>query len=170
MAIQQESDFNSGRFTIPTNTWQGDSLDDYITRVEAEYLPRLFGVELYDLFIADLTGVPGVPVSARFLKVFNAFNDQTGDCFTQSEGLKVMLNGLVYYYYLRDRVSRVTTDGIKLTTGENSDNVSAIGHDLTSRYNESIKSYKVIQNFMFNVDAVSYPEFKGIFKKFNHPY
>jgi len=170
MAILQETDFNNGRFELPTNTFQQNSLDDYIGRVESEYLPRIFGVELYDLFIADLAGTPSVPTSARFLKIFNAFNDQTDDCFTQSEGLKVMLQGLVYYYYLRDRVSRVTTDGLKVTKGENSDNVSAIGHNLTSRYNESIMNYKVIQNYMFTVDAVNYPEFKGIKKQYNHTY
>ena len=169
MAILQESDFDSGRFELPTNTFQEDSFDDFIERVESEYLPQLFGVELYDLFIADLSaGTPQVPSDPRFLKVFNAFNDQTDDCLTQSKGMIVMLKGLVYYLCLRDRVSRITTDGIKVTKGENSDNVSGIGHSLTSRYNESIETYQVIQNYMLNVDEVTYPEFEGVHKRFNH--
>ena len=166
MAILQISDFNTGRFRIPTNTFQEDDLDAFIVRVEAEYLPPMFGVELYDLFIADLAGTPQVPVSARFLQIFNPFNDQTDEIFTQSEGIITMLKGFVYYLYIRDRVSRVTTDGLKVTTGENSDNVTAIGHDITSRFNEGVETYKVIQNFMLNVDPDTYPEFEGVNQRF----
>jgi hypothetical protein len=168
MAILQVSDFASGRYKIPVKTNQDAGLTEKIDFVENTYLPRLFGVELYDLFIADLAGVPGVPVSARFLQVFNPFNDQTNDCLTQSEGMKVMLEGLVYYLYIRDRVTRVTTDGVKVTTGENSDNVTAIGHDITSRYNEAIQNYQTIQNYMLNVDPDTYPEFEGVLERFNH--
>ena len=169
MAILEESDFDSGRFELPTNTFQEESLDDYIEKAEKKYLPQLFGVELYDLFIADLSvGTPQVPSDPRFLKVFDAFIDQTNDCLTQSEGMKAMLKGFVYYLYIRDRISRVTTDGVKVTTGENSDNVSGIAHDLTSRYNESINIYKVIQNYMLNVDPDTYPEFLGVNQRFNH--
>lgn len=168
MAILQETDFDSGRFELPTNTFQEDSLDDFIVRVEDEYLPQLFGVELYDLFIADLSvGTPQTPSDPRFVKVFDPFNDQTDDIFTQSKGIIVMLKGLVYYLYTRDRISRITTDGIKVTTGENADNVSGMGHNITSRYNESIRTYKAIQNFMFVVDEDTYPEFEGINKRFN---
>ena len=171
MAILQDTDFNEGRFKIPTNTFQEDDLDSYIDRVEAYYLPRLFGVELYDLFIADLSvGTPQTPSDPRFTQIFNAFNDQTDDCFTQSEGMIEMLKGFVYMTYTRDRVSRVTTDGIKVTTGENADNVTAIHHDLNSRYNESIHTYKVIQNYMFNVDPDTYPEYEGINLKYNHTF
>ena len=169
MAILQETDFDNGRFELPTNTFQETSLTDYIDRVEAYYLPRLFGVELYDLFIADLSvGTPQTPSDPRFTQVFNAFNDQTDDCLTQSEGMIVMLKGFVYYLYVRDRVTRVTTDGIKVTTGENADNVTGIGHDLNSRYNEAIETYKVIQNYMLNVDDATYPEFEGVNERFNH--
>ena len=159
MAILQITDFDNGRFELPSNTWQDDSFLEYINRVETKYLPQLFGVELYNLFIADLTGTPEVPTSARFLQIFNAFNDQTDDFITQSEGMKAMLQGLVYYLYTRDRVSRITTDGLKVTTGENSENVSGIGHDLNSRYNEAIENYKVIQYYMCYVVLTTYPEF-----------
>ena len=169
MAILQVTDFQSGRYKIPVKTVQDSGFTSIIDKVENTYLPRLFGVELYDLFIADLSvGTPQVPSDPRFLKVFNAFNDQTDDCLTQSEGMKVMLEGLVYYLYIRDRVTRVTVDGVKVTTGENSDNVTAIGHDITSRYNEAILNYQTIQNYMLNVDPDTYPEFEGVHERFNH--
>ena len=168
MAILQISDFQSGRYKIPVKTLQDEGLQEKIDFVENTYLPRLFGVELYDLFIADLAGTPSIPMSARFLQVFDPFNDQTDDCLTQSEGMKVMLEGFVYYLYVRDRVTRVTTEGVKLTTGENSDNITAIGHDITSRYNEAILNYQTIQNYMLDVDPDTYPEFEGVHERFNH--
>lgn len=168
MAILQESDFDSGRYEIPTNTFQEESLEDYIDMVESTYLPQLFGVELYDLFITDLTGTPSVPQSARFLQIFNAFNDQTDGCLTQSKGMKVMLQGFVYYLYPRDRVTRITTDGIKVTTGENSDNITGIGHSLTSRYNDGIEAFQAIQKYMCTIDPDTYPEFEGVYKRYNH--
>ena len=98
MAILQVSDFASGRYKIPVKTNQDAGLTEKIDFVENTYLPRLFGVELYDLFIADLSvGTPQVPSDPRFLQVFDPFKDQTDDCLTQSEGMKVMLQGFVYY-------------------------------------------------------------------------
>lgn len=170
MAILQVTDFANGRYKIPVKTTQDTGLIAMIATVENEYLPKLFGVELYDLFIADLSGTPSIPGSARFLQVFNAFNDQTDDFLTQSEGMKVMLEGLVYYLYVRDRVTRVTTDGVKVTVGENSENVTAVGEDINSQYNDAIHNYKVIQNYMLNVDPDTYPEFAGIDEQFNHPF
>ena len=171
MAILQETDFDNGRFEIPTNTYQDDTLNDYIDRVENYYLPRLFGVELYDLFIADLTpSTPQEPQSARFLQIFNPFNDQTDDDFTQSKGIKVMLQGLVYYTYVRDNVSVVTTGGTKQTSSENATNVAASSVMVDSKYNEAIETYKVIQNYMLNVDPDTYPEFEGINERFNHSF
>jgi len=171
MAILQISDFASGRYKIPVKTSNDAGLTAMIATVESTYLPALFGVELYDLFIADLgIGSPQTPSDPRFVQVFRAFNDQTDDFLTRSEGMIVMLQGLVYYLYVRDIVTRVTTDGIKATKGENSDNVTAVGKDINSQYNEAILNYKVIQNYMLNVDPDTYPEFAGIDEHFNHPF
>jgi hypothetical protein len=170
MAILQITDFASGVYKIPVKTTLDASLLAMIDKVESEYLVKLMGVELYDLFVADLAGTPSVPVSARFLQIFNAFNDQTDDCLTQSDGMIEMLKGLVYYLYVRDNVTRLTTTGVKVTTGENSDNVTAIGHDITTRYNNAIENYKVIQNYMLIVDPDTYPEFAGVAQQYNHIY
>lgn len=166
MAILTTSDFSSGRYKIPVNPNQTTDLTSYIDTVEERYLTRMFGKALYDLFIADLVG--GVPVTPRFTFIFDAFSDQTDGVLTESEGIKEMLKGFVYYLYVRDRVTRVTTDGVKVTIGENSENMSAIGHDITSRYNEAILTYKVIQNYMFIVDDATYPEYEGVTQRFNH--
>ena len=172
MAILTINDFENGRFKIPVNPKQEIDLMDKIQYVEDNYLPKLFGVELYDLFIADLAlPTAGEPTDPRFIKLFNSFNYQnSGGCadLVRSEGIKQMLKGFVYYLYNRDIVSRITTVGIKKTESENSINMTAISHDITSRFNESVSTYKAIQFYICETDDFDYPEYNGVNQRFNH--
>ena len=170
MAILTTDDFQNGRFIIPTNQETVIDLTMYIERIENQYLPQLFGKELYDLFIADLAlPVAGEPTAPRFVKVFEPFVEQPDDCrLYESTGIKDMLKGLVYYHYVKDDTSRVTNIGIKLTDGENSQNVTAVHHDILNRYNEAICTYRSIQWWMDQEDPDTYPEYAGIHKNYNH--
>lgn len=170
MAILQISDFANGKYVIPVNPMQDTDLQTYINDVEKTYLLQMFGKELYDLFIADLTGSPSVPQSARFIKIFNAFDDQTNDVLTSSDGMKEMLKGFVYYIYLRDLVNRASTTGLKKVMSENSTNVNPNWYDLNRRYNEAVQTYNVIQNYMDLIDPNNYTEFKGVILNYNQPY
>lgn len=172
MSILVPTDFASGRWKTPLDpNQQANDMPDYINRIEAEYLPQLFGVELYDLFIADLAlPTAGEPTDPRFEFVYNPFNYQDSSDFLQSKGIKDMLKGFVYYEYIRDILTAVTPNGTIETIGENSVNVSGIKHDITSRYNESIEIYKTIQTYMFVEKPEDYPEFDGIFLRFNHTF
>ena len=167
--ILTTDDFSTGRFKIPKNTKQTADLQVYLDRVEAEYLPQLFGVELYNLFVADYNSAPaGQPTAPRFILIFDPFLFQDDQRYLRSEGIKEMLKGFVYYLYLRDRITRVTTTGLKETKSENADNVSGTHHDLNSRFNEAVESYQAMQSYMLNVDPDDYPEFKGIVQRYNH--
>ena len=168
MSIIQITDFAQGKYVIPTNPMQDTDLQTYIDDAQRSFLLQLLGVELYDLFIADL--VNNVPQSARFIKIFDPFTDQTNDVLTISDGMKEMLKGFVYYIYLRDLVNRATTTGLTKTLPENAENVSGIWFDLNRRYNEAVETYKVIQNYVYVVDPINYKEFKGIFLDYNQPY
>ena len=172
MSIIVPDDFETGRFKIPLNPKQVTlDLPAYILRVEAYYLPRLFGKELYDLFIADLAlPVVDEPTDPLFVFIYNAFVYQDDLGFLDSEGIEDMIKGLVYYEYLRDHITRVTTEGIKQTNGANSSNVSGIQHDLTSRYNESIDTYKTIQRYVYIIKPDDYPTFDGVELNFNHTF
>ena len=165
-------DFENGRYKIPVNQSQETDLNDKIKFVEDNYLPCLLGVELYDLFIIDYFTTPIVnePTEARFKKIFDTFNYQNDGCdlIVQSGGIKDLLKGIIYYLYTRDEVTRITTVGIKKTDSENSQNISAIKHDINARYNDSIKTYKAIQFYICDTVEFDYPEFKGIDKKINH--
>lgn len=174
MAILTVSDFDNGRYKIPTNNSTEIDLMQTITDVEECYLPKLLGVELYDLFIIDLAApIAGEPTEPRFVKIYNAFNYQeTGGCakIVQSKGIKEMLKAFVYYLYTRDIQSRITTVGIKQTESDNSINFSAIMHDITSRYNDGVATYKAIQYYICENDEFEYTEFEGVNKPFNHPF
>jgi len=157
--ILQISDFSAGRFKIPTTTFQESDLNDFITKYENQYLVELLGVELFNLFVADL--VAGVPVDARFVAIFDAFNDQD-DCFLcRSEGMKEMMKAFVYFHYVRDTYTRNTTNGVKQQKAENSISLDAVSGDLTTRFNEGVNSYWCIQRRMCD-DSTLYPEFNGV--------
>lgn len=168
MAILQISDFDNGSTAIPTNPNQEADLQLMIDYVEAYYLPRMFGVELNDLFLADLVG--GVPTSPRFVYVFDAFTDQSNTAIISSDGIKAMLKGLVYFHYGREQQTRITTVGAKQVNSENSENRSSIQHDYMQRYNCSIGDYKAIQHYMSEINAADYPEYKGVSMPYDHPF
>jgi len=156
-------DFEIGRTKIALNPEQEQDLEDYIDSVESDYLPKLFGVELYDLFKSDWNTPPvGVPTDPRFVTVFNEFVKQNNHVLIQSIGMTEMLKCFVYYLYLRDDVTRSTTVGLERVLGENSESVTAIGHDITSRYNEGVDAFKTIQYYMYQFMPEEYPEYKGV--------
>ena len=168
MSILSTSNFSNGKYAIPTNPKQDTGLQLYIDQTEGYYLPLLFGVELYDLFIIDLATAPvNEPTDARFIKIYNPFIDQTDDLI-MSDGIVEMLKGFVYFNYLRDRNTTVTNDGFVRTLGENSETVTAVKHDLVKAYNEAVDTFKVIQYYMDTVNASDYPEFDGVCLNYNH--
>ncbi len=167
MSILTVNDFKTGEYYIPTKgVNQVADFEEYIDKYELTYLSKLFGKELYELFIADLAG-GSTPTTPRFIFIFDPFLDQEHHCLYESKGIKEMLKGLLYFHYLRDRVSTVTTDGIQLTSSENAETMNGISHSLISRYNQGIETFKVIQHFMCDNPDI-YPEFKGVYQHFAH--
>jgi hypothetical protein len=158
-------DFDNGRYRMALDPEQEIDLDNYIDRVENEYLPKLFGKELYDLFIIDWNAVPfGTPSTPRFTQVYNEFTVQNDCVMAQSLGIYDMLRGFVYYLFLRDDVTRSSTLGLVKMVGENAESVTAIQHDITSRYNEAVDTFLTIQYYMseFEPKPLAYPEYKGV--------
>ena len=62
------------------------SLEACITDHESSYLIKLLGLELSNLFIADLTSQ--VPVTQRFLDIFNKIEVQD-PCLMINTGMKI---------------------------------------------------------------------------------
>jgi hypothetical protein len=168
MSILLPTDFSNGRYKIAQNPKQTAALQFAIDYVEDYYLPRLFGVELNTLFLADFSG--GVPTSPRFLVIYEAFTVQDGDCIVSSEGIKDMLKGLVYQRYMRDTNTRPTPVGAMRAVAENSETADYDELGLNSRYNEGVESTRAIQWFMCSYMPDDYPEYNGVDIPFNHPF
>jgi len=144
------------------NSHQIGELQSYIDSVEPSVLRDLLGCELYDLFIADL--VSGVPQSARFTAIFNAFNLDDGDCQYRSLGIKEMLKGFVYYSYVRDSDYFNTISGNVKNNFANSTGTRGVQYGLDERYNVSLDTYDTIQWYI-NENITNYPEYNGLNKE-----
>lgn len=169
--ILTTEDFKTAPFELTLDPNQEVDLSVLIQEVEDDYLPILFGLELYNLFIADLAlPVEGEPTAARFIKVFEPLNDQTDDILIRSEGIKYMLKSLTYFEYVRLLPLKVVTTGIKKTESNNATNVTAVKFDLIRRYNKGIEILKTLQYYMLDVNPDDYPEFKGVEIKYSDPF
>jgi hypothetical protein len=143
-----------GKYQLSTGMYDVTKLQDYIDKYEKRYLIELFGANLYDEFISDLTPLH-VPKSPNFQKIFNPFYENV--TFRQliiSEGIKEMLKGFVYFEYSKDLINQMTPYGNVRPISENSEPVSTLYTMIFARYNEAVKSYRAIQTYiMVNLNA-----------------
>jgi hypothetical protein len=153
-----------GKYKLSTGMFDQAKLQEYIDRYEPRYLRELFGVDLYNQFEADLVG--GVPQSPNFLKVFNPLYEDVGTFYyhwnrtyelydqIESEGIKEMLKGFIYFEYSKDLVNEMTPYGNVRPKAENSEVANTLFSMIYTRYNEAIKSFQSIQDYiMLNQDA-----------------
>jgi len=159
-------DFETGIFIIPLATKQELVLEEYLALVECEYLTKLFGVELYELFLADLDP-QGLPQTQRFIDIYIKFSIQPEDCnygnpIYTSMGLIEMLKGIVYFLYVRGSFTKLTNNGPKLTDSENSVNIRHNEHDIFTWFNMSVEYWCAIQYRMRTESPDVYPEFRGL--------
>lgn len=149
------SDFDLGKNSIATNTYQDSQLQWYIDKYEKHYLLMLLGVEEYDKFVADL--VARVPVSPEWVVIFDPLTETISRQLITSRGLKEMLKGLIYFHYVRDNMVKQTTTGNVRTSSENGENISATSALIQSRFNDSVSDYKNIQLYIHTNES-NYPD------------
>jgi len=139
-------------------------LTDLLNKVEERILRELMGNAMYVDFIADLSG--GVPVSPEFVTIFNPLlldNPRTFENY--SNGMRDMVKGFVWYDWNNDTESSPSTQGQKKVSSSNSKNIPNNSFQMNRMYNESIGTYKAIQDYIKqNLDI--YPDFKGVSKKY----
>lgn len=152
------SDFDQGKSKIAYNTYQQSDLQEYIDRYEKQYLIELLGVVEYKALIADL--VNGVPVTQKFIDIFNPIAEEIHDENVNTRGIKEMLEGFIFFHYVRDNMVTQTTGGSKRTESDNSQNISWTSALIQSRFNDSVDDYRGIQYYIENND-VDYPDFNG---------
>lgn len=149
------------KFELSSGMYSNNKIQEYIDRYEDIYLVELLGVELYNQFIADLD-VNNIPQDAKFIKLFNPFNEQISFTLMISRGMKDMLIGFIYFQYLKDLITQTTSVGVTKAQEQNSKVITS-HTTIYGRYNESIKTYNAIQEYiLFNMN--DYADFKGIQK------
>ena len=152
------SDFKQGRYKVNQSDFTESDLTWYINEMETKYLVSLLGVELYNLFIADL--FQGNPQDQRFIDIYNAFNyDKYGEVVT-SQGLIEMLKGFIFCEFTREQNFDNSINGNTQKRYEIGDTVTARKNGLMMKYNASIKNYCAIQRYICD-NKDSYPEFNG---------
>jgi len=155
MSILQTSDF-IGQYQISQTVY--GSLTSYIEKYEQYYLLRLFGAELYNLFVSDLTGsTPQVPQTQKYIDLFNEFSIDDGNCIRRSEGMKQMLIQFIYFQFIRDTNFEVTDSGVMRTASEVSSILPYNGFNLIESYNQAVENYNNIQWYICD-KPLDYPE------------
>jgi hypothetical protein len=157
MSIVLNSDFVN-KYELTLTQFNTSLIDSYIAKYENEYLVKMLGKALYDLFIANL--VNGVPTSAIYTTIFNPLYVDTfisGE--VESNGIKEMLLGFIYYHYTLDTQQQQTSVGVTAPKSENSEGINLNSISI-SRFNDNVKSYKTIQSYI-QQNSSSYPTFNG---------
>ncbi len=152
-------DFKKGKYELHAGMYEQPKINAYIDKYEKRYLIKLLGVELYNLFVADL--VANVPQDAKYLKLYNPFEYDNFNCYIViSEGMVEMIKGFVYFLYLKDQTNQVAVSGNVQPIGENSLNVSTLNSMIYTRYNESVTTYKAIQRYICD-NSSDYLKYNG---------
>lgn len=164
--IVSPADFTTGDILISQSEKKEIDLEVIIPIVEKDVLQKMFGKELYDLFIVDFDApTAGEPTDQRFKDVFNEFYiDEDFQPPLISEGIKRMLMRFIWADYVRDQPFQNTTVGMVRNQEENSSIATGSQFGWSTKYNKAVHSYCAIQIFMID-DSDTYPEFKGIPKQ-----
>ncbi len=176
---------NFAKFYIPFNTslcGSEEQLQGYIERYEKKYINQLLGVDLANLFIADL--VDQVPADPIYLAIYNPIekdltNDENSQIYYSSlcncnnrqietKGMKSLIMGFIFFEYMRDQPFSRENTGVSRKIAENSENSSFYKWGIDAFYNESVKDYKETQYYILleqNENDI-YQEFNGVKKKY----
>ncbi len=153
-SILDRADFVN-KFEIHTMGANDTKLQAYIDMYEVDYLVDLFGVELYELFIAN----PNDVIYSRLLDPI-LFQTNCGKIYN-SKGIKDMLLGFVFFEFQRDsRVQQTINSAVKIKSNV-SERADVLSMNLYGRFNESIETYKAIQEYL-QENSTDYPTFMGV--------
>ena len=138
----------TGKYELHTGMYDTALLQTYIDKYEISYLKQLFGIKLYNQFISDLS--PSfLPQSPNFIFLFNPFSEDVNLLMIlESNGIPEMLKGFIYFEYSKDQMMTQTTFGGVQQKSENSVVLNTLQSLIYSRYNESIVTFRAIQNYI----------------------
>jgi len=158
-----------------------EQLQRYIDKYETIYLQDLLGVDLFNLFKADI--VDGEPQTQIYIDIWEAFAYDKSNvshysnnycCYDyyvrckgiiRSLGMVEMLVALIYSQYLKDQKYPNTIQGNIGTLPENAEKVNFNEMGWYIRQNEGIDSYHAIQQRILD-NKQDYSDFNGQSKKY----
>ncbi len=153
----------TGKVEVTTNEFTVGNLDNYIVRYQEELTIELLGVDLYGYYVANSTDPEFVLIEDSLV-----FQTSCGTIYN-SLGMKDMLLCFIFFMYTRDLYSRQSVAGTVKASNENSTIPSNVSALLWQRYNEGVKSYEAIQQYILE-NKEDYPLFKGVKKGVIIPY
>ena len=138
-----------------------DKITAYIAMYEEKYLRELLGASLFTLFKSDVTNY--LPVTAKYLTIFNEINSDEDNFLLHSDGMKKMIKGFIWYEFVAGTAHKHTSTGVVADVNEISLNAN---FDLAFKhYNESIDTYNAIQYYITD-NNTNYTDFAGVSKRF----
>jgi len=142
------SDF-VGKYQLHSGTYVTTNLQAYIDKYEPRYLRELFGAELYTDFLSDLDQQTNEPKSPNFKYVYFPFAEDVNVFqLLVSDGIKEMLLGFIYFEYSKDLQNQMTPYGNVQNKSELSNTVSTLSSMIWTRYNESVRTFMAIRDWM----------------------
>ena len=162
------NDFNNGEYVINNNDNTKQNLKEFISNYEKAYIYELLGIELGNLFIADLDSITNKPQTQRFIDIYEPIFFKKYNKIYQSKGLKEVLKGLVYGEFTNSQNYKNTINGNTQSiyqVGETGETVSSLRNGVIIKYNKSVSSFYAIQLYICDNKTV-YPEFDGVTKDY----
>jgi hypothetical protein len=151
-----------GKFNLVKSI--NDTIESYISIYEENYLRELLGINLFNLYKADVVNY--LPVTTSYLTITNPlFVEQNGYSII-SKGLKNMLLGFIFFEYVRDVKIKQSMSGAVVNKVDSSNNEFTQEY-LYQRYNESIDIYKNIQLYI-ELNKATYPSYNGFIKGYSY--
>lgn len=148
----------TGKFSVAHDTTSNTKIDAYIARYEEDYLRKLLGVTLFNLFKTNYQAGP--PPTGVYLTIFNAFAQDHSGCVIESKGMADMITGFLWWEYVKDLKRRINLSGISADKSENSREMTFDEADISSIYNESKKTWDAIQWYITQ-NKTDYPDYNG---------
>jgi len=147
--ITQVGDF-TGKYELHTGIYDSAKLQAYIDKYEPLYMNELFGATLYASFVADLDQQTNEPKSPNFLFFYNSFAEDVHIYrMLISNGIPEMLLGFIYFEYVKDTMNTMTPFGNTIARSELSRLSSTLNTLMYNRYNEAIKTFTAIRDYIF---------------------
>lgn len=147
----QETDFK-GKWEIHQGMYSYEKINGYITRYTPIYMTQLLGAELYKKYLNDQGASPCfIKINEPFVEELpNYFGNSLGfnNGLLISDGIKDMMTGFLYFEIMKDDFTQATIYGEVKQIGEVSTKTNALNTLIYNRYNEAVRTYNAIQQYI----------------------